>query len=144
MSVTFTTTVREARPGVTGFKIPAEIIATLSDMKRPPVKVTVNGYTYQNTVGVYGEDFLLSLSKEHREAAGVEAGQDVELTLELDLAPRTVEVPEDLKAALGEKGMEKFEKLAPSHKKEWVRSINEAKAEETRKRRIEKAVEALS
>ncbi len=66
--VTFKTTVREARPGVTGFKIPADIIAQLGTSKKPPVKVTLAGYTYQSTVAVYGEDFLLPLSVENREA----------------------------------------------------------------------------
>jgi uncharacterized protein YdeI (YjbR/CyaY-like superfamily) len=84
------------------------------------------------------------LSKEHREAAGVEAGQMVELTLELDAAPRTVEIPPALKNALSEAGkLDAFETSAPSKKKEWVRQVNEAKAEETRERRIVKIVTEL-
>ena len=137
-SVTFATTVREARANVTGFNIPAEIVAQLGTSKRPPVRVTVAGYTYLSTVAVYGDEFLLPLSLENRTAAGVSAGQEVDLTLELDLAPRKVEVPDDLLAALQEQGgaLPAYEALSPSKRKELVRQVNDAKTPETRARRI--------
>ena len=137
-SVTFTTMVREARENVTGFKIPADIIAQLGSGKRPPVRVTVAGYTYLSTFAVYGDEFLLPLSVENRTAAGVSSGQEVELTLELDLAPRMVEVPDDLAVALQEQegALPAYEALSPSKRKELVRQVNDAKTPETRARRI--------
>ncbi len=139
MAVTFTTTVQQAEGvNATGLPIPAEIVAALGSHKRPPVIVTINGYTYHNTIAAYGDVFMLSLAAEHRKAAGVQAGDTVEVTLELDTEPRTVAIPADLAAALASKpgATEAFDALAPSKRKEFVRQVNEAKAQETRERRI--------
>ena len=88
---------------------------------------------------------MISLSAEHRAAAGVQGGDEVEVSVRLDLEPRTVPVPPDLRAALTEAGvLEAFEKSAPSRKKEAVRQVEEAKTPETRARRIAKVVEGLS
>ena len=88
---------------------------------------------------------MLPLSKEHRDAAGVKAGDEVEVMLELDTEPRTVEVPDDLAMALEEGGVTAvFDALAPSKRKEHVRQVTSAKAEETRQRRIAKIVTTLS
>jgi uncharacterized protein YdeI (YjbR/CyaY-like superfamily) len=88
---------------------------------------------------------LVSLSKANREAAGVKGGDAMDVTIELDLEPRTVEVPPDLKSALIDAGaLEAFENAAPSMKKEYVRQVVEAKAQATRERRIAKIVEKLS
>src|SRR5262245_5008345 len=105
MAITFTTTILQAEGlNATGLRIPPDIIAALGPQKRPKLKVTLNGYTYRSTVAVYsGDVFTLPLSQENREAAGVQAGDQVDVTLELDTEPRTVEVPEDLRAALSEK-----------------------------------------
>lgn len=92
-----------------------------------------------------GGKFMVGVSNENRRAAGVQGGDEVNVTIELDLEPRTVEVPEDLKAALTKAGaMKAFENSAPSMKKEYVRQVEEAKAQETRDRRIAKIVEKLS
>mgnify|MGYP000048556903 CR=1 FL=1 len=122
----------------TGLEVPAEVIAQLGSSKKPPVVVTVAGYTYRSTVAVMGGSFMIALSKAHREAAGIKGGDQVEVTLELDEAPRTVEVPEDLAEALAEKaGMrEIFDALAFSKRKEFVRQLEESKTQETRSRRI--------
>jgi len=100
--------------------------------------VTVAGYPYRNTVAVMGGVYMISLSKANREAAGVKAGDQVEVTLELDVEPRTVAVPDDLAAALLAKSgaTAAFEALAFSKRKEFVRQVEEAKAQETRERRI--------
>jgi uncharacterized protein YdeI (YjbR/CyaY-like superfamily) len=88
---------------------------------------------------------MIALSAAKREAAGVRGGDEVDVTLELDLEPRTVQIPEDLKAALiNASAVEAFENSAPSMKKEYVRQVEEAKAQETRQRRIGKIVEKLS
>ena len=146
MTTTFTTAVhQEEGMNATGLQVPAEVVTTLNSGKRPKVKVSLNGYTYRSTVAAYGDVFMLPLSKEHREAAGVQAGDEVEVTLELDTEPRTVEVPEDLAAALKEAGVTAvFDALAPSRRKEHVRQVTSAKAEETRQRRIAKIIAALT
>lgn len=139
MAVTFTTTVQQAEGvNATGLPVPADVVAALGSHKRPPVVVTIKGYNYRSTVAAYGDVFMLPLAAEHRTAAGVQAGDTVEVTLELDTEPRTVDVPADLAAALAAKpgATAAFAALAPSKRKEFVRQVNEAKAEETRARRI--------
>src|SRR5690606_34340403 len=117
----------------------------LGKSKRPAVKVTIGDYSYRSTIAGYGDIFMLPLSKEHREAAGLNAGDAIEVRLELDTKPRTVEVPEDLAEALAEKGLqEKFDSQAPSRRKEYVRQVESAKAQATRERRIVKIVTELS
>jgi bifunctional DNA-binding transcriptional regulator/antitoxin component of YhaV-PrlF toxin-antitoxin module len=129
----------------TGLPIPAEAVATFDSGKRPKVKVSFNGYSYRSTVAAFGDVFMLPLSKEHRDAAGVKAGDEVEVTLELDTEPRIVKVPDDLAAALEEGGVTAvFAALAPSKRKEHVRQVTSAKAEETRQRRIAKIVATLN
>ncbi|MEZ4771001.1 MAG: YdeI/OmpD-associated family protein [Caldilineales bacterium] len=143
---TFTTTVTQAEGvNATGLPVPAEAVAALGTKKRPPVKVTLNNYTYRTTVAAYGDVFMVPLSAEHRAAAGVQAGDVVEVALELDTEPRTVEVPDDLAAALTEAGAtEAFDRLSYTNRKEAVRQVETAKAPETRQRRIDKIVAGLA
>jgi Bacteriocin-protection, YdeI or OmpD-Associated/Domain of unknown function (DUF1905) len=127
----------------TGIQVPDDVVEALGSSKRPPVVVTVGGYTYRTTVAPMGGDFWIPLAAEHRVAAGVEAHQEVDVHLELDTAPREVPVPDDLAAALDGPLRATFDALAYSHRKEWVRWVEEAKKPETRTARIEKAVESL-
>ena len=145
MGVTYTTIVK-ADGNNTGLEVPPEVIAALGSSKKPPVVVTVAGYTYRNTVAVVGGAFMISLSKANREAAGVKAGDEVEVTLELDIEPRTVEVPDDLAAALSEKpgARAAFDALNYSMRKEYARQVEDAKTQETRSRRIAGIVAKLS
>ena len=146
MKTTFTTTVlKDKEKSATGLPVPAEAMAALGKGKKPPVKVTLNGYTYPTTVAVMGGVFMLSLSAKNREAAGVKAGDKVEVTLELDTEPRTVDVPDDLAAALSKKpgARAAFNALSYSMRKEYVRQVESAKAQETRNRRIEGIVAKL-
>jgi len=139
MQTTFTTTVlKDREKNATGLQVPAENVAALGTGKKPKVKVSLNGYTYQTTIAVMGDAFMLPLSAENREAAGVKAGDTVEITLELDTEPRTVAVPDDLAAALAkeEGATAAFDALAYSVRKEHVRQVESAKAQETRDRRI--------
>ncbi len=142
---TFNTVVRqEEGMNATGLPVPPEVIAELNSGKRPKVTVSLNGYTYRSTVAAYGDVFMLPLSAENRTAAGVKAGDPVEVTLELDLAPRTVEVPADLAAALAQAGAtEAFEAQSYTLRKEAVRQVESAKAQETRERRIAAIVAKL-
>lgn len=148
MKQTFTTTIRkDDEKDATGIQVPPEVVAALSDKKRPPIVVTIGDFTYRSTIApYYGDLFMIPLSKERRQAAGVEAGDEVEVTLELDTAPRTVEVPADLAAALAEHpgATAAFDALAPSARKEHVRQVETAKAAETRQRRIAKIVVAVT
>ena len=139
MKATFTTPVVQAEDSnATGLRVPAEVIAALGAGKRPKVTVSLNGYTYRNTVAAYGDLFMLPLSAEHRAAAGVQAGDQVEVTIALDLAPRIVEVPADLAAALAATpgATAAFDALSYTMRKEYVRQVEEAKAAATRERRI--------
>jgi hypothetical protein len=146
LKTTFTTTVtQEDGMNATGLPVPAEALAALSSGKRPKVKVSLNGYTYRSTVAAYGDVFMLPLSQEHRAAAGVNAGDQVQVTLELDTELRTVEVPDDLAAALEAAGVTAaFNALSYTNRKEHARQVTSAKAAETRQRRIAKIVAGLA
>lgn len=141
---TFRTTLLRGEGTTMGIVVPDEIVAALGKGKRPPVAVTINGYTYRNTVAVMGGKFMVGVASEHRKPAGVENGGTVDVTIELDDTPREVEIPADFAALLDAEGLRAaFDKLAFSHRKEHVRAITEAKAPETRTRRIAKALETL-
>jgi hypothetical protein len=127
----------------TGIQVPDEVVEKLDAGKRPPVAVTLGGYTYRTTVAVMGGVYMVPLAAEHREAAGVQALQEVDVDIELDTAPRVIELPDDLSAAMDEAARTAFDGLATSHQKEWVRWVTDAKKPETRTARIEKTVEGL-
>jgi hypothetical protein len=139
MKTTFTTTVwKDKEMNATGLPVPDEAIAALGQGKRPPVVVSLKGHSYRSTVAVMGGAFMLPLSAENRRMAGVQPGEELEVTLELDSQPRTVAIPEDLAVALSQKtgATAAFNALAPSMRKEYVRQVESAKAQETRERRI--------
>jgi hypothetical protein len=144
MKQTFTTTLLQDGNNV-GIEVPPEVIEKFGKSKKPPVIVTLAGYSYPNTVAVMGGKFMISLSKANREAAGVKGGDQVEVTLELDEQPRTVAVPDDLAAALSAKSGAKaaFDALAFSKRKEFVRQVEDAKTQETRDRRIAGIVDKM-
>jgi hypothetical protein len=100
MKQIFTTKINGTQDGPTGIEVPAEVISALGTKKNPPVVLRFSGYTYRSTVAVMDGLFMVPLSKAHREAAGVKAGESVEVAIELDVEPRTVEVPDDLAGAL--------------------------------------------
>ena len=129
----------------TGFQIPDEAVAELGGGGRPKVAVTLNGFTFQSSIAKMGGSYWLGVSAERRAAAGVEGGQVYDLDVELDTAPRVIETPEDLRAALeAEPALSaKWQKLSYSHQREHVEAINSAKAPETRARRVAKAIEML-
>ena len=121
----------------------AGVVTRLGAGKRPPVRVTVGDHTYRTTVAPMSGAFWIPLAAEHREAAGVRAGEDVDVRIELDDAPREVTVPEDRAAAFDDAARATFDGLSYTHRKEWVRWVDEAKKPETRAARIEKTVESL-
>jgi hypothetical protein len=127
----------------TGIQVPDDVVEKLGAGKRPPVVVTIGGYAYRTTVAPMGGAFWIPLAAEHREPAGVAAGDEVDVGIELDTAPRETPLPDDLDAALDDAARTHFHSLAASHRKEWVRWVEEAKKPETRTARIEKTVESL-
>jgi hypothetical protein len=141
----FTTTVELGGRTATGLVVPDDVVDALGAGKRPPVTVTLGGHTYRSTVARRGDRYLLPLSAENRAAAGVAAGEQVEVDVEVDTAPRTVEVPADLAAALATDpaARERFDALPYTHRKEHVRAVESAKAEATRQRRVAGVLAAL-
>jgi len=143
--VKFRATIELGGKTATGIEVPAEVVASLGTSKRPAVRVTIGGYTYRSTVAVMGGRFLLPLSAEHRAGAGVGAGDEVDVEMELDAEPREVAVPADLRAALdADAGASRFfEGLSYSQQRWYVTPITDAKTDETRQRRIAKAIAML-
>lgn len=129
----------------TGINVPAEVVDALGAGKRPRVTVTINGHTYRTSVAVLGGRYMLGVSADNRVAAGVEGGQEIEVELLLDTAPREVTVPPDFAAALAIEpaAQATFDGLSYSNKSWHVLQIDGAKTDETRQRRIAKSVEAL-
>lgn len=139
----FRTTVVLGGKTATGLQVPDDVVEKLAAGKRPPVVVTIGGYSYRTTVAPMGGAFWIPLAAEHREAAGVAAEQEVDVRIELDSEPREISLPEDLDAALDDASRRTYSSLAYTHQKEWVRWVEEAKKPETRAVRIEKTAAAL-
>jgi hypothetical protein len=129
----------------TGFQVPDDVVTALGKGKRPPVRVTINGYTYRSTVASMGGRFLVGVSAENRAGASVAAGDEVDVELELDTEPREVTVPDDLAAALDEEPEAKrfFDGLSYSKKQWFAIWVGQAKKAETRERRLGEAVTML-
>ena len=142
-SVSFTTTLILEGKTATGIVVPDELVEELGQGKKPPVQVTIGDHTYASTVAVMGGRFLVPVSKANREAAGVAAGEEVAVTLVLDAAPRVIEIPADLAAALDPAARAFLDGLSPSQQKWHVTQVEDAKTDETRQRRIAKSVELL-
>jgi hypothetical protein len=125
--------------------VPQEVVANLGSSKRPPVRVTINGYTYRSSVATRRGQFMLPISAENRTSAGVAAGDEVDVDIELDTEPREVTVPPDFAEALDRDVDAKrfFDGLSYSQKQRHVLPIEEAKTTETRQRRIAKALTTL-
>lgn len=141
----FRTTLLQAGKTATGIEVPDDIVERLGAGKRPPVRVTINGHTYRSTVAVMGGQFLVGVSAENREKAGVAGGEEIEADIELDTEARVVTVPPDLAEALGRvaAARQRFEALSYSRQKALVTGIEGAKTEETRQRRLRKAIDDL-
>ncbi|CAN5385968.1 hypothetical protein BH09ACT10_BH09ACT10_05310 [soil metagenome] len=143
---TFRTTLLLARKTATGIEVPPHIVESFGACKRVPVQVTINGHAYASTIASMGGVYLIPVSAEHREAAGITAGDEVEVTLVHDLAPRVIEPPADLALALASSPDAEsfFASLSNSHRRSYVDWISSAKQDETRARRIVQAVEMLA
>lgn len=141
----FSATIEQSGKTATGIRIPDEVMAALGAGKRPAVRVTIGAHTYRSTVASVGGASMVGVSAENRAAAGVAGGDVVEVEVELDTDPRTVTVPPDFAEALDRvrAARQTFNRLSFSNQQWHVLSIEGAKTDETRQRRIAKSVEAL-
>lgn len=144
MAVTYSTVVL-GEGNHASLLIPDAVLAELGENRRAPLKVTINGYTYQSTATGVGGECRVVFPQRDRAAAGASSGETVSVTLELDSGHREVEMPDALTKALAAAGLrDAFEALTYSKRKEFARQVAEAKAEETRAKRVAKVLEALS
>lgn len=129
----------------TGIQVPEDVMTVLGPTKRPPVRVTINGYTYRTTVASVGGVPMFGVSASVRDETGVAAADEVDVDVELDTEPRSVAVPADFEAALAAdpEAKEFFDKLSYSHKSAYTLWIDSAKKDETRQRRIPDAIRML-
>ena len=129
----------------TGIRVPDKIVEALGSGKRPPVRVTLNGYTYRSTIAVMGGKFLVGVSADVRAAAGVAGGDELDVDIAIDSAPREVAIPPDLQKALKRDAKLRagFDALSYSKKKSLADPIAQAKTDETRERRLASALKAL-
>lgn len=142
----FRTKILAAGKTAAGIEVPAKVVQGLGSSKVPLVTVTINGgYTYRSAVAVMGGKFMIGVSNDNRKAAGVAAGDTVDVDLELDTAPRELALPDDFAKALGRdaKAKKVFEGLSNSKKQRLVLPVANGKTAETRQRNIEKAMVAL-
>jgi len=142
----FTTKVELHGKSATGMAVPPEVVEALGGGRKPAVTVTVGGHTYRSSIASMGGRFLIPVSAERRTAAGIAAGDQVEVDVELDTAPREVEVPADLAAALDAEpaARTRFQALSYSNQLRHVLAVEGAKAEATRQRRVTAAVAMLA
>jgi bacteriocin resistance YdeI/OmpD-like protein/uncharacterized protein DUF1905 len=144
-SIRLTTTLEPRGPAAAVVLDDEQVALVGEGARRFPVVATVNGYTWRTSVARMGGEFLVGLSRAVREEAGVAAGDTVDVALELDMAPREVDVPPALADALAgdAEARAAYDRLAFTHRKEFARWIEEAKREETRARRVTQALEML-
>jgi hypothetical protein len=130
----------------TGVVVPDEVVTALAAGKRPPVQITLNGYTYRSSIASMGGPFLIPLSKDHRQKAGLVGGEELEVEVVVDEQPRVVEPPPDFAAALAAspEAQAAFAALSYSNQRRHVLSIEGAKAAATRERRIAKVITELA
>jgi hypothetical protein len=141
----FRTTLLQSEGNATGIRVPDEVVEALGKGKRPPVVVTINGYSYRNTIAVMGGEYMVGVSAEHRKGAGVSGGDEIDVDIELDTAPREVAVPADFAAALDADpdARRTWDGMSYSNRSWHVLQIEGAKSAATRERRIAKSVDTL-
>ncbi len=141
----FRTTILQSGKTTTGIEVPDAVVEALGSGKRPPVTVTMNGYSYRTTIASMGGRFMISVSADVRAQAQVAGGDKIEVNVDLDTGSREVSVPDDFRRALDIDGAAArfFDGLSYSNQLRHVLAIEGAKAPETRQRRIDKAVADL-
>src|SRR5438874_8557424 len=141
----FRTTILQSGKTATGIRIPDDVVEGLGAGRRPAITVTIRGYTYRSTIAVMGDAYMVGVNADNRTAAGVKGGDEVDVEIKLDTAPREISVPAELASALDAEpdARRTFDGLSNSNKSWHVYQVNGAKTDETRQRRIAKSVAAL-
>jgi hypothetical protein len=145
MRQTFRASIQQTGKTACGIEVPEAIVTALGGSRRPAVVVTLDGYTYRSTVAPMGGGWWLGVNSEHREASGLRAGDVVQVTLELDTAPRELEVPPELATALDADPVARafFEGLSYSNRRVFTLSVEGTSNPATKARRVEKAIALL-
>lgn len=141
--IQFQAVLEQSGKTATGIVVPPSVVESLGAGKRPAVRVTVQGHTYRTTIATMAGDFMIPVSAENRAAAGVKAGDRLDVDVELDSAPREIPVPADLEAAMDVKAKDFFNGLSNSRKQSYTLWIESAKKPETREKRVAEAVAML-
>lgn len=146
MAISFRTRLKGEGYTAAGIAVPEDLMAQLGPAKRYPVVVTINGaHTYRNSVSWYKGAFMISVSSENQKLAGVTGGDEVDVTVEIDDAPRVLELPDDFALALKDAGvLEKFQALSYSKQNSFVAPWSAAKSDATRDKNLAKAIAAVS
>ena len=142
---TFTATIQNAGGGGAFVEVPFDVEAAFGS-KRPKIKALIEGVPYRGLlVRMETECHLLLVLKSIREQIGKTFGDEIKVSVELDVEERVVTVPAELKRAFKVEKEAKafFEKLSYTHQKEYVTWINEAKKAETRARHVEQTLKML-
>ncbi|WP_130177359.1 YdeI/OmpD-associated family protein [Cryobacterium sp. SO1] len=135
----FRTVIEQSGATATGIPVPDEVVAGLGPGKRHAITVTLNGHSYRSSVAPYRGKYMIALSAENRTKAGVAGGDEVDVTIELDDQPRTVDEPEALRVALAADPAARtaFDALSYSNQRRHVLAIEGAKSDATRQRRLD-------
>jgi hypothetical protein len=141
----FRTVIEQSGTTATGIPVPDEVVAGLGPGKRHAISVTINGHSYRSSVAPYRGKYMIALSAENRTKAGVAGGDEVDVTIELDDQPRTVEEPEALRAVLATDpaARQAFDALSVSNQRRHVLAVEGAKTDATRQRRLEAVLAEL-
>lgn len=141
-ATTFHATIAQTGKNTTGIIVPEQVVTELGAGKRPPVLVTVNGYSYRSSIASMGGRYMISLSAENRANSRLSGGEEANITVEVDEQPRTVDVPSDFALALASvaSATQAFDTLSYSRQRRYVLAIEGAKTPETRQRRIDSAL----
>jgi len=141
----FRTEILLSGKAATGIVVPEDVVTALTAGKKPAVRVTLNGYTYRSSIATVDGKPMIGVSADVRSAAGVAAGQLVEVELELDTEKREVALPPELADLLAADTAARaaYDKLSYSNQRRIVEPIDQTKSPDTRQRRIEKAMETL-
>ena len=142
MSETFRATIQQTGKTACGIEVPAAVVTALGGSKRPAVEVTLNHYTYRSTVAPMSGGWWVGVNADHREASGLKAGDEVQVTLALDTAPRVLDVPPELAAALDADPVAKafFDGLSYSNRSVFTLNVAGTNNPETKARRVEQAI----
>jgi len=142
MSETFRATITQTGKTACGIEVPEAVVTALGGSKRPAVVVTLDGYTYRSTVAPMGTEWWVGVNSDQRAASGLRAGDEVQVTLELDTQPRELEIPAELAAALEADPVARtfFDGLSYSNKRVFTLSVEGTNNPETKARRVDKAL----